>query len=381
MDLDRRFPQIAAMETAARRRIPHFAYDYFVGGIGEEVCLRRNRQALQGVQLLPRYLVEGADRPECGASLLGRSYDAPFGVAPVGLGGLLWPKSAEIIAAAARRHNLPFILSNYATTSLETLRTIAGSHAWFQLYYPNRPAVLEDLLRRAGESGYDTLVVTLDIPVTTRRARDIANGLCVPPKFTLGTWFDVLRRPAWALATLRAGIPVFENQECYAPKGADLDEKAAFLSGLVEGHVTPQALRRLRADWRGRLLVKGILDPADARLAQSIGVDGMIVSNHGGRQLDAAPTAVEALPTIREAVGPDMALMVDGGVRSGLDIARYLALGADFVFLGRAFLIACAAAGAPGADHAMVILKQELSMTLAQIGCSKLAELPAFLAR
>ena len=373
--LDRRFPSIASMERATKRRIPKFAFDYLQGGIGAEACLTGNRRALDNVQLAPRYLPTEPIQPVLEMNLFDREFPMPFAASPIGLSGLMWPRAAEHIARAATRHGLPLGLSSFATSSIEEIGTIAGDLLWFQLYCTEKSEIENDLIDRAESAGCEVLVVTVDIPTVTRREKDIANGLSVPPKFDLVTLSQVALRPTWAFATLRAGIPRFKTLLPYIPGGSTLDASAIFLRDMVEGHVTVQKLERIRDRWRGRLIVKGILTTEEALLCQDLGADAIVISNHGGRQLDAAPPIPHVLPEIRAAVGPDFPLIADGGVRSGLDIARLIACGANFVLAGRAFVYAVAAAGETGVDHAIFLLREELKQTLSQIGCQELGDL------
>ena len=373
--LDRRFPSIASMERATKRRIPKFAFDYLQGGIGAEACLTGNRRALDNVQLAPRYLPTEPIQPVLEMNLFDREFPMPFAASPIGLSGLMWPRAAEHIARAATRHGLPLGLSSFATSSIEEIGTIAGDLLWFQLYCTEKSEIENDLIDRAESAGCEVLVVTVDIPTVTRREKDIANGLSVPPKFDLVTLSQVALRPTWAFATLRAGIPRFKTLLPYVPSGSTLGASAIFLKDMVEGHVTVQKLERIRDRWRGRLIVKGILTAEEALLCQDLGADAIVISNHGGRQLDAAPPIPHVLPEIRAAVGPDFPLIADGGVRSGLDIARLIACGANFVLAGRAFVYAVAAAGETGVDHAIFLLREELKQTLSQIGCQKLGDL------
>ena len=373
--LDRRFPSIASMERATKRRIPKFAFDYLQGGIGAEACLTGNRRALDNVQLAPRYLPTEPIRPVLEMNLFDREFPIPFAASPIGLSGLMWPRAAEHIARAATRHGLPLGLSSFATSSIEEIGAIAGDLLWFQLYCTEKSEIENDLIDRAESAGCEVLVVTVDIPTVTRREKDIANGLSVPPKFDLATLSQVALRPTWAFATLRAGIPRFKTLLPYIPGGSTLDASAIFLRDMVEGHVTVQKLERIRDRWRGRLIVKGILTAEEALLCQDLGADAIVISNHGGRQLDAAPPIPHVLPEIRAAVGPDFPLIADGGVRSGLDIARLIACGANFVLAGRAFVYAVAAAGETGVDHAIFLLREELKQTLSQIGCQELGDL------
>ena len=373
--LDRRFPSIASMERATKRRIPKFAFDYLQGGIGAEACLTGNRRALDNVQLAPRYLPTEPIQPVLEMNLFDREFPMPFAASPIGLSGLMWPRAAEHIARAATRHGLPLGLSSFATSSIEEIGTIAGDLLWFQLYCTEKSEIENDLIDRAESAGCEVLMVTVDIPTVTRREKDIANGLSVPPKFDLVTLSQVALRPTWAFATLRAGIPRFKTLLPYIPGGSTLDASAIFLRDMVEGHVTVQKLERIRDRWRGRLIVKGILTAEEALLCQDLGADAIVISNHGGRQLDAAPPIPLVLPEIRAAVGPDFPLIADGGVRSGLDIARLIACGANFVLAGRAFVYAVAAAGETGVDHAIFLLREELKQTLSQIGCQELGDL------
>ena len=373
--LDRKFPSIASMERATKRRIPKFAFDYLQGGIGAEACLTGNRRALDNVQLAPRYLPTEPIQPVLEMNLFDREFPMPFAASPIGLSGLMWPRAAEHIARAATRHGLPLGLSSFATSSIEEIGTIAGDLLWFQLYCVEKSEIENDLIDRAESAGCEVLVVTVDIPTVTRREKDIANGLSVPPKFDLATLSQVALRPTWAFATLRAGIPRFKTLLPYIPGGLTLDASAIFLRDMVEGHVTVQKLERIRDRWHGRLIVKGILTAEEALLCQDLGADAIVISNHGGRQLDAAPPIPHVLPEIRAAVGPDFPLIADGGVRSGLDIARLIACGANFVLVGRAFVYAVAAAGETGVDHAIFLLREELKQTLSQIGCQELGDL------
>ena len=275
--LDRRFPDVAHMEEGARRRIPRFAFEYLIGGIGGEAGVRRNREALDEILLSPRY-IQAPTKPDHSRSILGYSFDAPFGVAPLGLSGLMWPQAAQILAKSARAANLPFALSTFATASLERIASIGGEHAWFQLYPPNQLEVERAFLERLKAAGYSVLIVTVDTPGVTRRPRDVRNGLSVPPHFDLGTMLQAMARPAWAFAQLLAGRLSFENVNQYVPPGLNLAERAQFLVDFIDGHVSLDHLKRLRDSWPGKLLVKGILDPADAHDCVAIGADGLIVS-------------------------------------------------------------------------------------------------------
>lgn len=374
---DQRFPSIAAMEQAARRRTPRFAYDYMAGGIGAEEGLARNVSDFARVKFVPRYLSD-PEPANLETTILGQTVAAPFAPGPVGLTGLMWPDAPLHIARAAKAHGLPSGLSSVATNSVEEVGEILGDRLWFQLY-PMRDAEIEaDILKRYQALGGEILLVTVDIPGPTRRQRDIRNGLAVPPRRHWSTYFQGAMRPRWALETLKTGMPRFKTLTQYEDT-ANNETTAEFLGRVLGGHNPPDRLKRYRELWPGKLVIKGLLGLEDVRVAQEIGADGVIISNHGARQLDAAPTAVDVLPAIRQAVGGSMAILVDGGVRTGLDIARYLAIGADFVLMGRPLAYSVAAMGARGPHHALEILKQEFATTLMQIGCSDPRELGRFL--
>jgi isopentenyl diphosphate isomerase/L-lactate dehydrogenase-like FMN-dependent dehydrogenase len=372
--LDQKYPCADDIERKALKRMPRFIRDYIACGMGKGAAVRRNRDELDKVMLCPRYLVD-ADQVSCEATLFGQPYDAPFGVAPVGMGGIAWPKAAESIAAAARKHNIPFNASTYTTTTLEKLHSQAGPCGWFQYYHPSDSDVADDLLNRAQTAGYDVLMVTVDIPFETRRDHDIRNGFAIPPRFGLSMLVDFATHPAWSLSMAMSGIPTFENFTPYVPKGLNPLQTVEYLNNFVVGHITPEILKGIRDKWPGKLVVKGILSPEDAILSKKIGADGIVISNHGGRQLEASPTSTQMLPTIRTAVGADYPLIADGGVRTGMDICRMLALGADFVMMGRPFYYAVAAMGAKGADHMIQIFMEELRCTMGQLGCNSIAEL------
>ena len=379
MNVEKRFPCVADMEVAAKRRMPPFVHDYLVGGLGAETAVQRNLTALAEVLMMPRYLSEVAN-PLIHTKLFGRTYEAPFGVAPLGLAGLLWPNAERILASAAKKQNIPFILSTYANVSLEKIRPFAGDNGWFQFYPPQLPEVETDILERAKTAGYKTLIVTVDTPVATRRERDIRNGITVPPAFfDLKTLWQMVSHPNWALRMLRAGIPEFETLKPYYPPGRSITASVQFIADVMQGHITAERFQRIRDAWPGEVVVKGILSSEEAVAYLKLGADGLIVSNHGGRQFDAAPSAVTVLPQIRAAVGTDVPILADGGVRSGLDVARMLALGADFVLLGRPFMYAVAALDSKGGDHVINILRVELKGALAQLGCPTIEQLPDFL--
>ena len=377
---EQRFPCVADMQAAAERRLPKFARDYLFEAIGRGLARDNNRKTLDAVKFTPRYLSSAADHPDCAKTLFGHTFDAPFGVAPIGLGGLIWPRAAEYLARAAHTHNIPFILSSYATTSLEKVAHIAREHAWYQFYATVDEGINEAVIERAKQAGYEVMAITVDVPQPTDRAHDIRNGLAVPPKFDLRTVLAIATRPSWAIASARAGLPSFENITPHLPSGLSLEELSLRLAKLGDAHISIEQLKWFRDRWAGKLIVKGILSGEDAEQCRSIGIDAISVSNHGGRQLESSRSPVEALPEIRSAVGNQIVVLADGGARTGADIATLLACGADFVLLGRAFMFAVAAMGEPGASHVMDVLKREFSQTVSQLGCANIESLPERLA-
>jgi L-lactate dehydrogenase (cytochrome) len=376
--LDPRYASIDDLEKGAKRKLPKFAFDYLQGGIGPETGISRNRQALDNICLLPRHLVDRFE-PSLETEIFGQKWSAPFGMGPIGLSGLIWPDAASHFARTSADRNIPTVLSTVATTSLESIAKLAPDTAWFQLYVPNDESINHSLINRAKAAGYKNLVVTVDVPTLGRRERDIANALTVPPKITLANIVHAALHPHWSLTTLAHGVPKFENLIQYVDDHANMRSAAKYVSALARGHVDLARLQKIRDLWDATLIVKGILNGDDAKDAKQLGCDGIIVSNHGARQLDAAPAPVEVLTTIRKAVGKDFPLLIDSGARSGLDVARLLASGADFVFLGRAFAYSVAALGAKGPYHADYILKTQLENVMSQLGCRSVRGLPATL--
>jgi (S)-mandelate dehydrogenase len=279
-----------------------------------------------------------------------------------------------MLARAAAAADVPYILSTAATASLEDVAKAAPGHGWFQLYAGRDQDIVDDLVRRAHEAGYPVLVVTVDIPVPGKRDRDLRNGLTLPLRPRPGLVLDVLRRPAWLLASARAGAPRFRNIEPYV-KAARATSLAEAMALQTSGNFDWGRLARVRAAWPGKMVVKGLMAPDDVKRAADEGADGVILSNHGGRQLDAGPAPIELLPRALDAVQGRIPIMLDSGIRRGGDVLRALALGAAFCFVARATLYGVAAGGEPGAAKALAILGDEVDRTLGQIGCRALAEL------
>jgi L-lactate dehydrogenase (cytochrome) len=382
VDLNKAFPSIGDLEQACLRRIPRFASEYLRGGIGREVALNANRSALDGVQFDAHYIPEG-DVPPVGPQtrVLGQEFALPFGISPVGLSGLMWPGAVEILAKAAAKANIPMGLSHHATTHQSAFRALAGSNGWFQLYPARDDTMRRAMIQEARDTGFETLIVTVDIPGITRRDRELRVGLSVPPKLNHETVWQVMTHPRWAVATALYGAPQFKNLLPYRPKGLSAKEQVAFFASFMDRPVSRKVLDDIRAQWPGKLVVKGISAAADAHAARDCRADAIWVSNHGARQLDAAPPSLVMLQEVRQALGKSACIFVDSGPRTGLDIARMLACGADFVFLGRPFIYGVGALGRRGGDHAIHILRDELRAVLVQLNCATPQELGRFLRR
>ncbi len=367
------YPAIADLAEKARKRIPHVAWEYLQTGTGRESLLGKNTEAFDKITFNPQFC-KGVMEPDISTTLFGREYNAPFGVAPVGLTGLMWPNVECYLAATARHYQIPFSLSTVATETPERVGKEVGDMGWFQLYPPRQKELRQSLLKRASESGFHTLLVTADVPMASRRERTRRAGLKVPPSLTPKMIWQGITHPAWTLATLQRGLPRLRTIEAYTQYN-DMKFVSGYVGNRLGGTLDWEYCEILKEEWDGPVVLKGVLHPADAEKAVAIGMDGVMVSNHGGRQFDGAPTAIDALPAIVDAVGGKTAILFDSGVRSGLDIMRALSLGAQFVLLGRAFIYGVAALGRYGGHHVVEILMDELKNNMVQFGIESLEEL------
>ena len=371
--IDSRYPSIPDLRNKAKRTIPKFAFEYLDGGCNDEVNLRRNTEQIRKVELKPNYLVP-YKKPELNTTLFGREYAAPFGISPVGLQGLMWPKAPEILAKAAFDHNIPFVLSTVTTASIERISEITEGTAWFQLYHPAEQQVTEDLLKRAAVSGCEVLVILADVPSFGYRPRDIKNGLSMPPKMSLKNIIQIMKRPEWAFKTLLNGSPNFETLKPYMPKNLDLSQLANFMDVTFSGRLDEEKIKRLRALWKGKLVLKGVESIDDVEKAYQLGLDGIIISNHGGRQIDVGQATIDSLKTIAPLYKEKLTVMMDSGIRGGADVARVLSQGADFTFMGRSFIYGVAAVGSRGGNHTIALLKKQLTQIMEQLSCSKVED-------
>ena len=363
-----RYPSIEDLRAKAKKRIPKFAFEYLDGGCNEDISLYKNTNELRKIEMKPRYLVpfQGANLK---TELFGHQYEAPFGISPVGLQGLMWPRSPEILAKAAFEHNIPFILSTVTTASIETIAKITEGQAWFQLYHPAEDKVTEDIIKRIGAVGCPVMVILADVPSFGYRPRDIRNGLSMPPRMTLQNILRVMKRPEWALRTLINGQPNFEVLKPYMPKNLNLKQLGKFMNATFEGRLNEEKVKKLRDMWKGKLVIKGVESQADVETAIRLGLDGIIISNHGGRQVDMGQATITSLQTIAPKYKAQIKIMMDSGIRSGADIGRALSSGAEFTFLGRSFMYGVSALGKKGGDHTISILKAQLTQVMEQMCC------------
>ncbi|SKA16040.1 (S)-mandelate dehydrogenase [Enhydrobacter aerosaccus] len=364
---------IEDLRKLAKKRLPKIAYDFIEGGTDDEVGLVTNEQAFRKARIVPRYLVDVSVRDQS-TTLFGRTYSSPIGIAPTGLAGLFRRGADLMLAEAAREANVPFIMSGSSTGSIEDLGRIAPDHGWYQLYSAKDQSVSEDMIKRTADAGLKTLVFTVDVPEGSNRERNTRNGFGRPLRLSWKGKFEALRHPGWMLEWMRHGTPMFDNWLKYAP-GKSADAVADFVGQQNRAPMTWKHVERYRQLWKGNFVLKGIMHPDDALRAWSLGVDGIMVSNHGGRQLDIAPSPLEVLPAIRDAVGDKMTVMFDGGIRRGMDAVVALCLGAKYCFVGRPTLYGVTAGGVTGAATALQIFRREIDLTMAQIGATKIADL------
>jgi L-lactate dehydrogenase (cytochrome) len=368
------YSSVDYLRAKAKKRMPGFAYDYLAAGCFSEVNLARNSSDIRQVQLKPWYLRDfaGADQT---TELFGETYDAPFGVAPVGLQGLMWPKACQYLAKAAVDHNLPFTLSTVSTASIEEIAGITNGRFWFQLYHPAEDVLRDKILERAWESGCRTLVILADTPTFAYRPKEIRNGLSIPPRMTPRNILQMFLSPAWAMGQLIAGKPEFRTMKPYIPKGLNMKHLGLFMNKTFSGRLTETKIAAIREKWKGNLVVKGIVNPDDAEIAVKHGLDGLIVSNHGGRQLDRGQSTIVPMHRLVPEFSSKLKVMIDGGMYSGADIAACLACGADFAFMGRTPMLGVCALGKYGGHHTFEMLKKQLQQVMEQVGCEKASEL------
>jgi len=348
----------------AQKRLPRLVFDYIDGAAGQETAALGNTNDLGLLKLSPRVLAD-LQPPDLGTSFLGKLYAQPFGIAPMGMCNLAWPGADRALTSVAQKMALPLGVSTAASTPMSQMFKDSGGQAWFQLYVSGSAQAGLAMAQRAAQVGYDTLVLTVDVPKVAPRPRDVRNGFQMPFRMGPRQFLDFALHPRWSLATLWAGAPSPAN---FDPHQGGFDRHAS------RAGANWAFLDQLRGQWRGKLIVKGVMHPDDAQRIAGMGVDAIYVSNHGGRQLDAAPSAICALHQIRQRLGPPFPLVFDSGVRTGEDIVKALACGADLVMLGRPVLYALAAGGEVGLQQWLTSMREELEVVLSQLGLSRIQD-------
>jgi len=378
MSLDALYPTLTDLKRKAKTRVPRYLWDYLDGSTGGESARWRSEEHLDALSLRVREPLNGEPAPDLGTTLFGQSFAAPIGVAPVGMSGAVWPGAEVSLAKMATAHGLPYCLSTVAAATPEEVGPNTNGNGWFQLYAPSTPEMRRDVLARAKEAGFTALIFTVDVPILSRRPRELKHRLGNPMRLTPRILLQSAMRPAWAMGMIGRRTPqpvLFDKYKAQATMGPK-DKHVGLALRCSPDWAYFEALRK---EWDGPLIVKGVLDPAPVQKFVDLGADAIWVSNHGGRQFEAALTAVETLAAVRGVVGPDMPLIADGGVRSGTDVLRLLALGADLVMLGRGYHWGLAAAGEAGAAQVTHVLTEEMKTDMAQLGINRPTEVRACL--
>ena len=361
------------LRTVARKRLPRAVFEFMDGGAQDEITLRANREDFRSMRLMPRVLTDIETRNQS-VELLGKRYDAPIILAPTGLAGLLSRRGELAAVRVASRMNIPYCLSTMATCSIEDISAEVDAPNWFQLYVLRDRGLTKAFIERARDARCSALVLTVDTKVQGPRERDMRNGFTVPPRFTASTLLDFALHWRWLLDVACGPKIIFRN---FVGTGVDANSAVTitqFITGQYDLSVSWRDVEWFKSQWGGPLLLKGLLSPADARQAIDAGVDGIIVSNHGGRQLDGAISAIAALPAMVDAVAGRLPLILDGGVRRGSDVIKAIALGATACMIGRAWLYGLAAGGESGVERALTILRDEIDVALALLGCADLSK-------
>ena len=377
----RRYLSLNDFEATARRRLPKMLYGYISGGAENDAAMRDNRRAFEEYGFIPRVLNDVSNREQT-TKLFDKTYAAPFGIPPIGSAALCAYRGDVVLTRAAAAMNVPMILSASSLIKLEDVRR-ENPQAWYQAYLAGDPSRIEPLVDRVADAGYDTFVVTADVPVPPNRENNIRTGFQVPLAITPRVAWDTLTHPHWLFGTwtrtlMNHGMPHFENMD--AMRGPPVLAKNLMRNIGKRDQLAWKHVELIRKRWKGKLVVKGLIAPADARIARESGVDGVIVSNHGGRQLDHAMSGLRTLPEIA-ADAKGMTVMLDGGIRRGTDVLKALALGAQFIFIGRPFLYAAVAGGEAGVQRALTLLRDEVDRDMALLGIRSISEISSSLVR
>ena len=370
LELFQKLYSVSEAQSLAKVKLPKLIYDFVEGSAGDESLRDLNSAALDKIRLMPRVLVDVSKR-SLGLQFLGRDYGLPFGVAPMGMCNLVWPLADQIIAREAARRRFPVAVSTASSTTLERMIELADGFAWFQLYADQSPEFVSDLIERAASANYGCLILTVDVPIPSRRLRDLRNGFSYPFHWTMKKVWQFAKYPTWStrmiLTSLRNGMPEPANYSS-SKHGIKFDRNAPRTGANWE------FLKQLRDKWSGKLVVKGVLCPDDAILIKNLGVDAIYVSNHGGRQLNAAPTAIDSLISIRETVGKNYPLIYDGGIRNGEHVVKAMASGANFTMLGRSVMYALGASGKVGMECVIESIEKECDSSMGLLGCCSSSE-------
>ena len=365
---------IEDLRTLARRKVPRAFFEYVDGGSYNEETLRANRADMEGIKLRQRILVDVSER-SLATTIVGQPSSAPFALAPIGLTGMQHGDGEVLAAQAAAAAGIPYILSTMSICSIEDVAQATGKPFWFQLYVIKDRGFSKDILERAMAAKCDTLVLTVDLQVLGQRHRDIRNGMTVPPQMRIKNMIDIASKPAWALSILKGKRRNFGNLVGHVKGMSSVNQLAKWVGDQFDPALNWKDVEWIKKIWPGKLVLKGILDVDDAKNAVKLGADALVVSNHGGRQLDGAPSSISALPAIAEAVGSDLEVLFDGGIRTGADLLRALGLGARACLVGRAYIYGLGAGGKAGVARAIEILKNELSVAMALTGTNKVADI------
>ena len=371
MTLHNRYPAICDLKSRARRRIPHFVWEYLDSATGNEATQARNRTALDKVLFHPSIL-HGEFTPDLSTTFLSKTYPLPIGIAPVGMSGLIWPEAETFLAQTAAKEGIPYGLSTVATQTPEDLAPHIGDQGWFQIYPPRDADIRADMLKRAKDAGFHTLVMTVDVPVASRRERQTRGGLQQPPRLTPRLAIQAAQCPAWLMGIRKTGMPRMKLMDSYATQQSALPS-TQHVGYLLRTSPDWDYVQKLRDAWDGPIIIKGVSRAQDATALEKEGVDALWVSNHAGRQFDGGLATIETLPEVRAATS--LPLIMDSGIEGGLDVIRAIASGADFVMLGRAFHYSLGALGAVGPAHLLDILRQDMIANMGQLGAKTLKDL------
>jgi isopentenyl diphosphate isomerase/L-lactate dehydrogenase-like FMN-dependent dehydrogenase len=368
--LSQKLYSVGEAQRLAKKKLPKMIYDFVEGSAGDESLRDLNTAALDKMRLMPRVLIDVSKR-SLDLQFLGKDFGLPFGVAPMGMCNLVWPLADQIIAREAARRRFPVAVSTASSTTLEKMIELAEGFAWFQLYADQSPEFVSDLIERAASANYDCLILTVDVPIPSRRLRDLRNGFSYPFHWTMKKLWQFTKYPRWStrmiLTSLRNGMPEPANYSS-SKHGIEFDRNAPRTGANWE------FLKQLRDKWSRKLVVKGVLCPDDAILIKNLGIDAIYVSNHGGRQLNAAPTVIDSLISIREAVGKNYPLIFDGGIRNGEHVVKAMANGANFTMLGRSVMYALGASGKVGMECVIESIGKECDSTIGLLGCCSPSE-------